>query len=110
MAENDQGRRRRGGTSDPGADAGFPDLLGRAVADCWGDLPKEVQQRIYETAVGLGCPDNDELCRERLAVYLHNRHPRTERKVQLLEEVSSKTPSGVSEESETELDSRRWRD
>jgi hypothetical protein len=47
--------------------------LGRAVAARWGDLPTRVQQDLFEAAVrsaGQGA-------RERLAVYLHQQHPRT---------------------------------
>jgi hypothetical protein len=47
--------------------------LGRAIAARWGDLPKRVQQDLFEAAVraaGNGA-------REELAVYLHQQHTRT---------------------------------
>ena len=47
--------------------------LGRAVAARWGDLPTRVQQDLFEAAVrsaGRGA-------REKLAIYLHQQHPRT---------------------------------
>jgi len=47
--------------------------LGRAIAANWGDLPANVQRNLFETAVrsaGKGA-------REKLAVYLHQQHPRT---------------------------------
>ena len=47
--------------------------LGRAVAAVWGELPTEVQHNMFEAAVraaGRGA-------REELALFLHQRHPRT---------------------------------
>jgi hypothetical protein len=50
----------------------FARLLGRAALDIWGELPRDVQEKLFERAV----PDN-ELTRYGLAVYLHDHHPRT---------------------------------
>jgi hypothetical protein len=47
--------------------------LGEAVATVWGKLPAEVQQALFEAAIGSA----GEGSREKLAIYLHNRHPRT---------------------------------
>jgi hypothetical protein len=48
--------------------------LGEAVAAVWGKLPGEVQQALFEAAIG----STGEGSRERLAMYLHDRHPRTQ--------------------------------
>ncbi|MFN3349859.1 hypothetical protein [Pseudorhodoplanes sp.] len=54
--------------------------LGQAVIKCWGELPQEVQQRLFEDAVIAGHhSERDESLREQLAVFLHSHHPRTER-------------------------------
>jgi len=47
--------------------------LGEAVAASWDELPAEVQQALFEAAIGLA----GEGSREKLAIYLHDRHPRT---------------------------------
>jgi hypothetical protein len=47
--------------------------LGEAVAASWGNLPAEVQQALFEAAIGSA----GEGSREKLAIYLHERHPRT---------------------------------
>jgi hypothetical protein len=47
--------------------------LGEAVAAVWGKLPAEVQQALFEAAIGSA----GEACREKLAIYLHGRHPRS---------------------------------
>src|SRR6202042_2750941 len=46
--------------------------LGKAVAARWGELPVEVQQALFEAAIGSA----GEGSREKLAVYLHGRHVR----------------------------------
>jgi hypothetical protein len=46
--------------------------LGEAAAASWGKLPAEVQQALFEAAIGSA----GEGSREKLAVYLHGRHPR----------------------------------
>jgi hypothetical protein len=50
----------------------FEGLLGKAALQLWPELPREVQEKLFETAVPL-----DPLIRNRLAIFLHNRHPRT---------------------------------
>ncbi len=47
-------------------------LLGRATFRLWADLPREVQEMIFETAVS-----QDAIVRNDLAVYLHDHHPRS---------------------------------
>jgi hypothetical protein len=47
--------------------------LGEAVAAVWGKLPAEVQQALFEAAKGSA----GEGSREKLAIYLHDRHPRS---------------------------------
>jgi hypothetical protein len=47
--------------------------LGDAVVRMWGRLPAEMQNRLFEEAVS----SQDEKIRPRLAVYLHEKHPRT---------------------------------
>jgi hypothetical protein len=46
--------------------------LGRAVFEQWADLPRDVQELLFEAAAG---PDPH--IRNALATDLHNRHPRT---------------------------------
>jgi hypothetical protein len=48
----------------------FERLLGRAALV--PDLPREVQENLFETAVG-----GDDVVRNHLACYLHDHHPRT---------------------------------
>jgi hypothetical protein len=50
----------------------FERLLGRAALRLWPDLPRDVQEKLFETAVPL-----DPAIRNRLAIFLHDRHPRT---------------------------------
>lgn len=47
-------------------------LLGQAALRVWGDLPRDGQEMLFESAVG----DDDQM-RRLLAVFLHDRHPRT---------------------------------
>jgi hypothetical protein len=47
--------------------------LGEAVAASWGKLPAEVQEALFEAAI----KSAGEGSREKLAIYLHDRHPRT---------------------------------
>jgi len=52
--------------------------LGQAVIDIWGDLPRDIQELIFGRAVLAGHQtERDEAFREQLAVFLHDRHPRT---------------------------------
>ena len=50
----------------------FERLLGRAALQLWADLPREMQEELFEAAVPI-----DTLLRNKLAVFLHERHPRT---------------------------------
>jgi hypothetical protein len=52
--------------------------LGAAVIKAWGSLPADVQQLLFEGAVSAAGPEAT-ACRERLAIFLHDRHPRTDR-------------------------------
>ncbi len=48
------------------------ELLGRAVFARWSDLSRDVQELLFEAAVV-----HELDARERLAIELHERHPRT---------------------------------
>jgi hypothetical protein len=50
----------------------FERLLGQAALRLWSDLPRDVQEKLFETAVPL-----DPAVRNRLAIFLHDRHPST---------------------------------
>lgn len=50
----------------------FVSLLGRAAMDVWGDMPRDIQEALFETAV-----KGQDAEREELARVLHERHPRT---------------------------------
>jgi len=50
----------------------FVQIVGGGVLRLWPDLPREVQERLFEEAVG-----DDEALRHALALYLHDHHPRT---------------------------------
>jgi hypothetical protein len=50
----------------------FERLLGHAALRLWPELPREVQEKLFETAVPI-----DPVIRNRLAILLHDRHPRT---------------------------------
>ena len=47
--------------------------LGEAVAAVWGDLPAAVPETLFEAAIGSA----GEGSREKLAIFLQGRHPRT---------------------------------
>ncbi len=51
---------------------GFELLLGHATFKLWPDLPRDMQEKLFEAAV----PDNP-LLRYSFAVFLHDDHPRT---------------------------------
>jgi len=56
----------------------FVAALGLAALDLWGELPQEVQQRLFEQAVVRGHKtERDESLREQLAQFLHDHHERT---------------------------------
>ena len=48
----------------------FERLLGNAALRLWPDLPRDVQEKLFETAVPL-----DPAIRNRLAIFLHERWP-----------------------------------
>jgi hypothetical protein len=52
----------------------FSRALGEAVVKIWGELPQEIQQRLFEAAVQM----QGEGIRPQLAEFLHDHHPRTE--------------------------------
>lgn len=59
-------------------DQRFALALGQAVIGSWSALPQDVQHLIFEQAVRAGHHDErDASLREQLAVFLHDRHPRT---------------------------------
>ena len=47
-------------------------MIGLGALRLWPDLPRDVQERLFEEAVR-----NDEELRHGLALYLHHHHPRT---------------------------------
>lgn len=47
--------------------------LGEAVVRIWSNLPQEVQNHLFQEAV----TSQGESIRPRLAVFLHDKHPRT---------------------------------
>jgi hypothetical protein len=47
-------------------------LLGRAALQLWPDLPRDVQEKLFDAAVPL-----DATLRNHLAICLHDIHPRT---------------------------------
>lgn len=50
----------------------FTNLLGRAAMDVWGDMPRDVQEALFEMAM-----KGRDMERERFARLLHDCHPRT---------------------------------
>jgi hypothetical protein len=54
-------------------DQNFASLLGEAAMAVWGDMPRDIQEALFETAMR----DRSEL-RHDLARLLHERHPRTQ--------------------------------
>jgi hypothetical protein len=50
----------------------FEQLLGHAALGLWSEFPREVQEKLFETAVPHG-----PAIRNRLAIFLHDRHPKT---------------------------------
>jgi len=54
------------------------EVLGEAVVEAWAELPREIQERLFERAVALGHHgERDEALRQQLARFLHERNPRT---------------------------------
>jgi hypothetical protein len=57
---------------------GFAQVLGLAIVELWSELPRELQQTLFERAVLLGHQtERDESLREQLAQFLHSHHERT---------------------------------
>jgi hypothetical protein len=57
----------------------FAPLLGSAVIHVWAELPREVQEKLFEHAVVIGHHgERDENLREQLAQFLHDRHRRSQ--------------------------------
>ena len=53
--------------------------LGRAAIHVWAELPREVQEKLFEHAVVIGHKgEPDESLREQLAKFLHDHHKRTQ--------------------------------
>ena len=50
----------------------FERLLGKATLALWADLPRDVQEKLFETAAA-----GDVAIRNHLASYLHEHHPKT---------------------------------
>lgn len=50
----------------------FAQVIGLAALRLWPDLPRDIQERLFEDAVRA-----DEALRRQLALYLHDHHPRT---------------------------------
>jgi hypothetical protein len=50
----------------------FAQLVGEAALRLWPDLPRDIQERLFEEAVAA-----DEALRHEVALYLHDHHPRT---------------------------------
>jgi hypothetical protein len=50
----------------------FGAAVGGSVLRLWPDLPRDIQERLFEDAVG-----SDDALRHALALYLHDHHPRT---------------------------------
>jgi hypothetical protein len=60
-------------------EAEFERALGAAVVRTWGRLPRAIQEQLFEEAVSAG--DGTHAVsglREHLAIFLHNKHPRTD--------------------------------
>jgi len=51
----------------------FANLLGRAAIEVWGDMPRDIQEALFEAA-----RKGQSAEREDLAHLLHERHPRTQ--------------------------------
>jgi hypothetical protein len=56
----------------PDREERFAYVLGQAALAVWGDMPRDVQEALFETAM-----KGREADREELARLLHDRHPRT---------------------------------
>jgi hypothetical protein len=60
----------------------MPRVLGAAVIATWSELPRDIQEKLFEKAVVLGhLSERDESLREQLAQFLHQHHTRTSPKL-----------------------------
>jgi hypothetical protein len=50
----------------------FQQNIGRAALRLWPNLPRDLQEQLFEVAVG-----GDATLRHQLAIYLHEHHPKT---------------------------------
>jgi hypothetical protein len=50
----------------------FADIVGQAALRLWSDLPRDIQERLFEEAVAAA-----DALRHEVALYLHDHHPRT---------------------------------
>jgi hypothetical protein len=56
----------------------FTRVVGAAAISLWGDLTQFIQEQLFERAVLIGHRgERDEMLREQLAKFLHDRHKRT---------------------------------
>ena len=55
-----------------GNNARYAQSIGAAALELWPDLPRDIQELLFERTVG-----NDEVLRPELAQFLHDHHPRT---------------------------------
>ena len=51
--------------------------LGEAVVRIWSRLPQEVQHNLFEEAIAARGAEQGAETRSRLAMFLHEKHPRT---------------------------------
>jgi hypothetical protein len=65
-------------TTDDNSAKRFADILGMAVVQQWHALGQDAQRLIFEAAVERCGRADDPDFREALAVFLHDRHPRTD--------------------------------
>ena len=56
----------------------FASSLGEAVLTQWGSLPRDIQRLLFETAAERAEAAGETSFRDSLAVFLHERHPRTD--------------------------------
>lgn len=64
----------------PAREPAFREALGSAVIELWAELPRPLQEKLFEHAVVAGHhSERDESLREELARFLHERHARTVR-------------------------------
>jgi hypothetical protein len=50
----------------------FTTVIGQAALELWPNLPRDIQERLFEHGVRV-----DPALRHQLAIYLHQHHPRT---------------------------------